>query len=213
MGAEDAPQHVQLVDHDVAQPHEERGPAGVVGEQRRRGASRGWSADVGVAPGPGPLLGGAVAVVGGGDEARHVEVGEAPAAGPGPAPWWGRAERGAGPRRAPTPPRRSAPGSRATCPTPCRWRRRPTCRPGRGRWPRPGGSTAPATPKRRLHRWRQRAVERGGAGGPGREPLEVHEAAVPHRPHQPLEVDHNRETTRLSFASTGPAVGGRVRLS
>ena len=42
VGAEDAPQHVQLVDHDVAQPHEERGPPAVVGEDRRGAASRGW---------------------------------------------------------------------------------------------------------------------------------------------------------------------------
>ena len=42
VGAEHAAQHVQLVDHDVAQPHEERGPLLVVGQQRRSAASRGW---------------------------------------------------------------------------------------------------------------------------------------------------------------------------
>ena len=32
MGAEHAPQHVELVDHDVAQAHQERGPPAVVGQ-------------------------------------------------------------------------------------------------------------------------------------------------------------------------------------
>ena len=63
------------------------------------------------------------------------------AADPGRAPWWGTSAascRGS-PRR---PSRRSATGSRATCPTRCRWRRRCCGRPGARRLRPPGATTA-----------------------------------------------------------------------
>ena len=47
------------------------------------------------------------------------------------------------------PPPRSAPGSRATCPTRCPRRRRPSGRRGPARWPRPGGSRAARAGARR----------------------------------------------------------------
>ena len=138
--AEHAAQHVQLVDHHVAQPHEERRPLRVrredadvehlgVREQHRRVGAR-----------PRPLVGRGVAVVG-----RCHELGEQPrratnAAGLARAPWWGtRAARCPACPRAPT--RRSAAGSRATCPTRCRSRARRCVRRGARRRPAPGAPT------------------------------------------------------------------------
>ena len=65
VGAEHAAQHVELVDHDVAEPHEERGPAAVVREQPVVEHLGVGEHHVGVLAGPGALLGRGVAVVGG----------------------------------------------------------------------------------------------------------------------------------------------------
>ena len=74
---------------------------------------------------------GGVAVVGHRAQARARATSAASAAGPARAPWSGRsAARCRAGRRRPT--RRSAPGSRATCPTRCRSRPRRSC-PARSR--------------------------------------------------------------------------------
>jgi len=76
VGAEDPPEQVELVDHDVAQPGQQPHPAGMVredpavqhlgvGEQHR-----------GVSAGVGPLVATGVAVVGHGSHPGEPEVGE-----------------------------------------------------------------------------------------------------------------------------------------
>ena len=81
---------------------------------------------VGVAPDPRALLGAGVAVVGGGDQAGDVERGERAELVLGQR--LGREDAAARCRAAPgcRRPRRWAPGSRATCPTPCPWPRPPS---------------------------------------------------------------------------------------
>ena len=74
VGAEDPPQDVELVDHHVLQPGQVGGPLGVVGQQGRVQHLGVGQQHGGLAPGPGALLGAAVAVVGGGDEAGQVEL-------------------------------------------------------------------------------------------------------------------------------------------
>ena len=86
----------------------------------RGGASRGWSAARSACSRTQvPLLGRAVAVVGGGHHAGQRPRRRTTAAGPGPGPWWGRSAARCRPA---APPRRWAPGTSATCPTRCRWR-------------------------------------------------------------------------------------------
>ena len=68
MAAEHTAQDVQLVDDDIAQPHQQRRPLRVVGEDPGVEHLGVGQNQVGVGPHPGPLFGGAVAVVGGGDE-------------------------------------------------------------------------------------------------------------------------------------------------
>ena len=174
-GSEDAPQGVQLVDHDVAEPHEEGGPAGVVGEQAHVEHVGVGQQHRGVAPGPGPGVGVAVAVVAGGHDAGEVEVGQRAELVLGQRLGREEEQRGAG-AGPPRPPRPPAPGSRATSPRPCRWPRPPTARPGRGRWPWPGGPTD----GRRAGGPDGRRQGRPGraCGPPGREALEVDQAAV-----------------------------------
>ena len=76
VGAEDAPQHVQLVDHDVAQAHQQGIPLGVAGEEASVEHLGIGEHDVGVVADPGLLLGRGVAVVGTGDEVGEPEGGE-----------------------------------------------------------------------------------------------------------------------------------------
>ena len=71
MAAEDPPQGVQLVDDDIAQAHEERRPAVVVGEDPGVEHLRVRQHHVGGAAQGGPFLVGSVAVVGDGPHARH----------------------------------------------------------------------------------------------------------------------------------------------
>ena len=77
MGAEHAPEHMQLVDDDVAQAHPEVAPSAVVGEEAAVHHLRVGEDHVRVAADPRALIGWGVAVVGGGHQARHREVGEA----------------------------------------------------------------------------------------------------------------------------------------
>ena len=70
VAAEDAAQRVQLVDDDVAQPHEERRPAVVRREDAHVQHLGVGEHDVGVRADPRAVVGGRVAVVGGGDERR-----------------------------------------------------------------------------------------------------------------------------------------------
>jgi hypothetical protein len=74
--AEDPAQHVELVDDDVPQPHEERRPPGMVGQDPVVQHLGVGEQHVGVAPNPCPLLGARVAVVAGGVQTGDVEVAE-----------------------------------------------------------------------------------------------------------------------------------------
>ena len=77
MGAEDAPQHVQLIDDDVVEPLEEGGPLAVVGEQPVMQHLGIGEQDVGVGASPRPLLARRIPVVGGGLEAGNLQLPEA----------------------------------------------------------------------------------------------------------------------------------------
>ena len=74
--AEHAPQHVKLIHHHVAEPHQEGVPAAVVGKQAVMEHLRVGEDHVRVAPSPGPGIRRRVAVVGGGDQTGCVEVAE-----------------------------------------------------------------------------------------------------------------------------------------
>ena len=76
VAAEHAAERVQLVDDDVAQPAEERGPPLVVGQQPGVEHLGVGEHDRGVLADPGALLGAGVAVVGAGDHAGQLEGGE-----------------------------------------------------------------------------------------------------------------------------------------
>ena len=97
VGAEDAPQDVQLVDDHVLQPGQVRGPLCVVGEQRRMQHLRVGEQDGGLGPGPRPLLGRAVPVVGGGHQAGQVQLEQGPGLVLGQRLGREDAQRGAGP--------------------------------------------------------------------------------------------------------------------
>ena len=71
MAAEDPPQHVELVDDDVAESHEECRPAVVVREDAGVEHLGVGEDDVGRPPERGPLLHRRVAVVGHGPHPRH----------------------------------------------------------------------------------------------------------------------------------------------
>jgi hypothetical protein len=73
VGAEHPPQQVELVDDDVAQPHEEGGPPRVVREDAVVQHLGVGEQHVGVGADPGALLGPGVTVVGGGDEPGDLE--------------------------------------------------------------------------------------------------------------------------------------------
>jgi hypothetical protein len=78
VAAEHATEDVELVDHDVAQPAQERGPALVVREEpgvEHLGVGQHHG---GVAADPGPLLRSGVAVVGAGDHSREPEGAQGP---------------------------------------------------------------------------------------------------------------------------------------
>ena len=105
---------------------------------------------------PGALLGRAVAVVGGGHQAGHLERGQRAELVLGEGLGGEEQQRGGRAQPGGRRPRRSGPGSRATCPRRCRWRRRPTGRRAGGRWPRPGAS-----------RSRRRRAGRGTTSGSG----------------------------------------------
>ncbi len=77
MTAEHAPQGVELVDDDVAQAHQERGPALVVREDAHVQHLGVGQHDVGVRADPRPFVGRRVAVVGRGDEVGHQPLAEA----------------------------------------------------------------------------------------------------------------------------------------
>ena len=76
VAAEDAAQHVELVDHDVAQAHEEGGPARVVGQEADVQHLGVGEHHVGVAAHPRACVGRGVAVVGGGDQPGSVQLDE-----------------------------------------------------------------------------------------------------------------------------------------
>ena len=98
VGAEDPPQDVELVDHHVLQPAEVGGPLGVVGQQGRVQHLGVGQQDGRLPPGPGPLLGRGVAVVGGGDEAGQVQLEQGPGLVLGQRLGGEDAEGGAGPQ-------------------------------------------------------------------------------------------------------------------
>ena len=75
--AEHAAQRVQLVDDDVAQAQQERGPPVVRGEDAHVQHLGVGEHDVGVRADPRALVGGGVAVVGRGDEVGHQPLAEA----------------------------------------------------------------------------------------------------------------------------------------
>ncbi len=77
VGAEDASQRVQLVDDDVVEAQEVGVPLAVVGEDPAVEHLGVGEHHVGLRPHPRPLFWRAVAVVGAGDEAGHLQVGEA----------------------------------------------------------------------------------------------------------------------------------------
>ena len=78
VAAEDAPEQVQLVDHDVLEPGEEPHPTGVVREDPAVEHLGVGEQDRGVAPGLGPLVAPHVAVVRGGHHAGQIELDERP---------------------------------------------------------------------------------------------------------------------------------------
>ena len=133
VGAEDPAVVVALVDHDVAQRAQERAPSAAWPGSSERcsmsGLVRTYSA---WSRAQSRCSRRAVAVVGG-DPDVEAERGEPGAAGPGPAPWWGRGR--ARWRRAPARPAAAArsrsaraAGRPATCRRRCRWRARRAAR-------------------------------------------------------------------------------------
>ncbi len=74
MAAEDAAKDVDLVDHHVPEPAQQRGPAAMPGEDPDVQHVRIGEDDVGVAPHPGPSLVVGVSVVHGGDHGVDPEV-------------------------------------------------------------------------------------------------------------------------------------------
>ena len=90
VAAEDAAQRVQLVDDDVAQPHEERGPALVRRQDPHVQHLGVGEHDVGVLAGPRAVVAGGVAVVGDRAQPGHEPRAQRRGADRGRAPWWGR---------------------------------------------------------------------------------------------------------------------------
>ena len=78
MGAEDPPQHVELVDDDVAEPHEQGVPLGVAGEEAAVEHLGVGEHDVGVVAHPRLLLAARVTVVGAGHEPGDLHRAERP---------------------------------------------------------------------------------------------------------------------------------------
>ena len=77
VAAEQAAQRVQLVDHHVAQAHQERGPPRVRREDARVQHLGVGEQHVGVGARPGAVVGRGVAVVGGGDQLGEEPLAEA----------------------------------------------------------------------------------------------------------------------------------------
>ncbi len=77
VAAEQAAQRVQLVDHHIAEPHQERGPPRVRRQDARVQHLRIGEQHVGVRARPGAVVGCGVAVVGGGDQIREEPLPEA----------------------------------------------------------------------------------------------------------------------------------------
>ena len=173
---EDAPEGVQLVDDDVAQPAQEGWPTGRGGEGRCA-ASRGWSARRWPSGGSRPAPRGRRRRRTPRRRPGKRQLGECPQLivcqrlG-------GEHQQAVPAEPAPGRLRRSAPGSRATCPRRCRWRRPPSARRVPGRSPRPGatrGAARPGTPP-------PRAAGAGSLAGTSRasgDPLRVDEGRGP----------------------------------
>ena len=76
MSAKHATKRVKLVDHDKFELLQKLGPAAVVCQDRLMHHLGVGEQHVGVSPYPGPLLGGAVSVVGGGSESGNFPRGQ-----------------------------------------------------------------------------------------------------------------------------------------